>query len=93
MESQEIEARRGFRALGLCELCVNVREWGAVREEYGEDCDAWNYFTHDKNELLVPHLLRRGFSGLAPRTQRLICTSAPPQGGCGDGFLHLALIA
>ena len=26
---------------------LSERQWGTVREDYSEDGDAWNYFSHD----------------------------------------------
>jgi hypothetical protein len=26
---------------------LSERQWGTVREDYSENGDAWNYFTHD----------------------------------------------
>ena len=27
---------------------LSERQWGTVREDYSENGDAWNYFTHDQ---------------------------------------------
>ena len=27
---------------------LSKRQWGTVREDYGSNGDAWNYFTHDR---------------------------------------------
>ncbi|HTE35476.1 MAG TPA: hypothetical protein VK630_02940, partial [Reyranella sp.] len=27
---------------------VSERQWGTVREDYSEDGNAWDYFTHDQ---------------------------------------------
>jgi hypothetical protein len=27
---------------------LSERQWGTVREDYSEDGNAWNYFTHDQ---------------------------------------------
>ena len=27
---------------------LSERQWGTVREDYGKNGDAWNYFTHDQ---------------------------------------------
>jgi hypothetical protein len=27
---------------------LTERQWGSVREDYSEDGNAWNYFTHDQ---------------------------------------------
>ena len=41
------EARRGvgWRRWGPY---LSERQWGTVREDYSDDGDAWNYFTHDQ---------------------------------------------
>src|SRR5438046_7798516 len=28
---------------------LSERQWGTVREDYSEDGDAWNYFSHDQS--------------------------------------------
>jgi hypothetical protein len=30
---------------------LGERQWGTVREDYSEDGNAWNYFTHDQARL------------------------------------------
>jgi hypothetical protein len=33
---------------------LSERQWGTVREDYSENGDAWNYFTHDQARARVP---------------------------------------
>ena len=38
---------------------LSERQWGTVREDYSENGDAWNYFTHDHGRASVPLGRRR----------------------------------
>jgi hypothetical protein len=40
---------------------LSERQWGTVREDYSNNGDAWNYFTHDQARSGIP--LGRGRSG------------------------------
>ena len=51
---------------------LSERQWGTVREDYSEDGDAWNYFSHDQARSRVS--LGRGWSGGSPTTAAsLLC--------------------
>src|SRR3982750_2359088 len=41
---------------------LSERQWGTVREDYSQDGNAWNYFTHDQAR---SRAYRRGEDGLA----------------------------
>ncbi len=34
---------------------LSERQWGTVREDYSENGDAWNYFTHDQGRSRAYH--------------------------------------
>jgi hypothetical protein len=42
------EARIGEAAWKKWGPYLSEREWGTVREDYSDDGNAWNYFTHDQ---------------------------------------------
>ena len=52
---------------------LSERQWGTVREDYSQNGDAWNFFTHDharsraysRSSSIWPHVLRS-----RPRTWR-----------------------
>ncbi len=52
---------------------LSERQWGAIREDYSENGDAWDYFTHDQarsrayrwGEVLDRDLTIRGIDGHA----------------------------
>ena len=41
------EARERGSALETVGPHLSERQWGTVREDYSENGNAWNYFTHD----------------------------------------------
>ena len=43
--SQQVAGKRPWRKWGPY---LSERQWGTVREDYSEDGDAWDYFTHDQ---------------------------------------------
>ncbi len=42
------EARDGTAAWKKWGPYLSERQWGTVREDYSDDGDAWNFFTHDQ---------------------------------------------
>src|SRR5690349_19493587 len=44
---------------------------GTVREDYSENGDAWNYFTHDQARSRAYHRSEDGLAGLSDDKQRL----------------------
>jgi hypothetical protein len=40
---------------------LSERQWGTVREDYSQDGNAWNYFSHDQSR---PRAYRGGDAGL-----------------------------
>jgi len=47
------------------------RQWGTVREDYSENGDAWNYFTHDQARSRAYHWGEDGLAGFSDDHQRL----------------------
>jgi hypothetical protein len=50
---------------------VSERQWGTVREDYSENGDAWNYFTHDQARSRAYKWGEDGLGGLCDDKQRL----------------------
>jgi len=50
---------------------LSERQWGTVREDYSENGDAWNYFTHDQSRSRAYHWGEDGLAGFSDDHQRL----------------------
>ena len=50
---------------------LSERQWGTVREDYSENGDAWNYFTHDQARSRAYRWGEDGLGGLCDDKQRL----------------------
>jgi len=50
---------------------LSERQWGTVREDYSENGDAWNYFTHDHARSRAYHWGEDGLAGISDDKQRL----------------------
>src|SRR3954447_25840486 len=50
---------------------LSERQWGTVREDYGESGDAWNYFTHDQSRSRAYRWGEDGLGGISDDGQRL----------------------
>ena len=50
---------------------LSERQWGTVREDYSEDGNAWDYFTHDQARSRAYHWGEDGLAGLSDDQQRL----------------------
>jgi len=50
---------------------LSERQWGTVREDYSENGDAWNYFTHEQARSRAYHWGEDGLAGLSDDHQRL----------------------
>lgn len=50
---------------------LSERQWGTVREDYSENGDAWNYFTHDQARSRVYRWGEDGLGGICDDKQRL----------------------
>ncbi len=50
---------------------LSERQWGTVREDYSQDGDAWNYFSHDQARSRAYKWGEDGLAGLSDDKQRL----------------------
>jgi hypothetical protein len=50
---------------------LSERQWGTVREDYSQDGNAWNYFTHDQARSRAYHWGEDGLAGISDNRQRL----------------------
>ena len=53
---------------------LSERQWGTVREDYSQDGNAWNYFTHDQARSRAYHWGEDGLAGVSDDKQ-LLCFS------------------
>jgi hypothetical protein len=50
---------------------LSERQWGTVREDYSEDGNAWNYFTHDQARSRAYRWGEDGLAGISDDHQIL----------------------
>jgi hypothetical protein len=50
---------------------LSERQWGTVREDYSENGDAWNFFTHDHARSRAYRWGEDGLAGISDEKQRL----------------------
>jgi hypothetical protein len=50
---------------------LSERQWGTVREDYSEDGNAWDYFSHDQARSRAYHWGEDGLAGISDGKQRL----------------------
>ncbi|MGE5295297.1 MAG: MGH1-like glycoside hydrolase domain-containing protein [Solirubrobacterales bacterium] len=50
---------------------LSERQWGTVREDYSQNGDAWNYFTHDQSRSRAYRWGEDGLAGFSDEKQRL----------------------
>ena len=50
---------------------LSERQWGTVREDYSENGDAWNFFTHDQARSRAYRWGEDGIAGISDDTQHL----------------------
>jgi hypothetical protein len=50
---------------------LSERQWGTVREDYSDNGDAWNYFSHDQARSRAYHWGEDGLAGISDNHQRL----------------------
>ena len=53
---------------------LSERQWGTVREDYSQDGNAWDYFTHDQARSRAYHWGEDGLAGISDMHQ-LLCFS------------------
>ena len=50
---------------------LSERQWGTVREDYSEDGNAWDYFSHDQSRSRAYHWGEDGLAGISDDKQHL----------------------
>ena len=50
---------------------LSERQWGTVREDYSQDGNAWNYFSHDQSRSRAYRWGEDGLAGISDEKQRL----------------------
>ena len=50
---------------------LSERQWGTVREDYSENGNAWDYFSHDQARSRAYHWGEDGLAGISDDQQRL----------------------
>ena len=70
-EARLIEARDKDVPWKLWGPYLSERQWGTVREDYSENGDAWNYFSHDQSRSRAYHWGEDGLAGISDDKQRL----------------------
>src|SRR5438128_5828659 len=50
---------------------LSERQWGTVREDYSENGNAWDYFSHDQARSRAYHWGEDGLAGISDDEQRL----------------------
>ena len=71
-EQQRLDAaRNGDAAWKHWGPYLSERQWGTVREDYSEDGNAWEYFSHDQSRSRAYHWGEDGIAGVSDSRQRL----------------------
>ena len=65
------DARTGITAWKKWGPYLSERQWGTVREDYSENGDAWNFFTHDQARSRAYRWGEDGIAGISDDKQRL----------------------
>ena len=65
------EAREGQVPWRFWGPYLSERQWGTVREDYSENGDAWDYFSHDQARSRAYHWGEDGLAGFSDDHQRL----------------------
>jgi len=65
------DARTGTAAWKKWGPYLSERQWGTVREDYSENGDAWNFFTHDHARSRAYRWGEDGLAGISDDKQRL----------------------
>src|SRR5262245_6509666 len=50
---------------------LSERQWGTVREDYSDNGNAWDYFSHDQARSRAYHWGEDGLAGISDNRQRL----------------------
>jgi hypothetical protein len=79
MTQEEIrlqEARNGKSNWKKWGPYLSERQWGTVREDYSQDGNAWDYFTHDQARSRAYHWGEDGLAGISDDKQSLCLSVA-----------------
>jgi len=71
-EARLLEARSGELKWRKWGPYLSERQWGTVREDYSQDGNAWDYFSHDQARSRAYHWGEDGLAGLSDDKQ-LLC--------------------
>ena len=66
------EARRGTLNWKKWGPYLSERQWGTVREDYSNDGNAWDYFSHDQARSRAYHWGEDGLAGISDEKQLLV---------------------
>ncbi len=66
-----MQGRAGTASWYLWGPYLSERQWGTVREDYSQDGDAWNHFSHDQARSRTYHWGEDGIAGWSDEKQRL----------------------
>jgi hypothetical protein len=56
---------------------LSERQWGTVREDYSQDGNAWDYFSHDQSRSRAYHWGEDGLAGISDEKQFLSYSMSP----------------
>jgi len=70
-ETRLQEAREGISSWKKWGPYLSERQWGTVREDYSENGDAWNFFTHDHARSRAYRWGEDGLAGISDDKQHL----------------------
>ena len=70
-ESRLQQARQGTSDWKKWGPYLSERQWGTVREDYSQDGNAWDYFSHDQARSRAYHWGEDGLAGISDDKQRL----------------------
>jgi hypothetical protein len=66
-----LEARKGTANWRKWGPYLSERQWGTVREDYSQDGNAWDYFSHDQARSRTYHWGEDGLAGISDDKQHL----------------------
>jgi hypothetical protein len=64
---------------------VSERQWGTVREDYSDNGDAWNYFTHDQARSRAYRWGEDGLAGICDDQRHFPQLTLHPDAGRAGG--------
>jgi len=70
-QSRLQQARQGTSDWKKWGPYLSERQWGTVREDYSQDGNAWDYFSHDQARSRAYHWGEDGLAGISDDRQRL----------------------